>query len=62
MNMKYWLIFFVGIVFPNRRISEVAYDVGFQSLTQWTFKRVFDESPSDFRAKHATGWREEQAA
>ena len=39
---------------PNRRISEVAYDVGFQSLTQFnrTFKRVFGESPSDFRSRH----------
>ena len=37
---------------PNRRISEVAYDVGFQSLTQFnrTFKRVFGQSPSEFRA------------
>ncbi len=37
---------------PNRRISEVAYDVGFQSLTQFNriFKRVFGESPSHFRA------------
>jgi AraC-like DNA-binding protein len=28
---------------PNLRISEIAYDVGFQSLTQFnrTFKRVF---------------------
>ena len=36
---------------PNRRISEVAYDVGFQSLTQFNriFKRVFGESPSEFR-------------
>jgi AraC-like DNA-binding protein len=38
---------------PNRRISEVAYDVGFQSLTQFNrmFKRVFGQSPSDFRAR-----------
>ena len=37
---------------PNRRISEVAYDVGFQSLTQFNrmFKRVFGQSPTDFRA------------
>ena len=36
---------------PSRRISEVAYDVGFQSLTQFnrTFKRVFGQSPSEFR-------------
>jgi AraC-like DNA-binding protein len=38
---------------PNVRISEVAYDVGFQSLTQFnrTFKRVFGQSPSEFRAR-----------
>ena len=41
---------------PNRRISEVAYDVGFQSLTQFnrTFKRVFGQSPSEFRARLST--------
>ncbi len=38
---------------PNMRISEVAYEVGFQSLTQFnrTFKRVFGQSPSEFRAR-----------
>jgi AraC-like DNA-binding protein/ligand-binding sensor protein len=38
---------------PNRRISEVAYDIGFQSLTQFNrmFKRVFGQSPTEFRAK-----------
>ncbi|MDQ2919168.1 MAG: helix-turn-helix domain-containing protein [Verrucomicrobiota bacterium] len=42
---------------PNRRISEIAYDVGFQSLTQFNrmFKRVFGQSPSDFRAQHTAG-------
>jgi AraC-like DNA-binding protein/ligand-binding sensor protein len=37
---------------PGRRISEVAYDVGFQSLTQFNrmFKRVFGQSPTEFRA------------
>lgn len=41
---------------PNRRISEVAYDVGFQSLTQFNrmFKRVFGQSPTEFRA-HPNG-------
>lgn len=41
---------------PNRRISEVAYDVGFQSLTQFNrmFKRVFGQSPTEFR-KHLNG-------
>ena len=35
---------------PNLRVSEIAYDVGFQSLTQFnrTFKRVFGQSPSEF--------------
>lgn len=37
---------------PNRRISEIAYDVGFQSLTQFNrvFKRVFGQAPREFRA------------
>ncbi|MDQ3413654.1 MAG: helix-turn-helix domain-containing protein [Verrucomicrobiota bacterium] len=37
---------------PKMRISEVAYDAGFQSLTQFnrTFNRVFGQSPSEFRA------------
>ena len=37
---------------PSVRISEVAYEAGFQSLTQFnrTFKRVFGQSPSAFRA------------
>jgi AraC-like DNA-binding protein/ligand-binding sensor protein len=41
---------------PNRRISEVAYDVGFQSLTQFNrmFKRVFGQSPTEFRV-HLNG-------
>ena len=44
---------------PNRRISEVAYDVGFQSLTQFnrTFKRVFGQSPSEFRARLSSNKR-----
>jgi AraC-like DNA-binding protein/ligand-binding sensor protein len=42
---------------PSRRISEVAYDVGFQSLTQFnrTFKRVFGQSPTEFRAHLHSG-------
>src|SRR6266581_1184176 len=37
---------------PSLRISDIAYDVGFQSLTQFnrTFKRVFRQSPTEFRA------------
>ncbi len=43
----------VLLVNPNLRVSEIAYDVGFQSLTQFnrTFKRVFGQSPSEFRAR-----------
>ena len=49
---------------PNLRISEVAYDVGFQSLTQFnrTFKRVFGQSPSDFRARLSSRKRAGKAA
>jgi AraC-like DNA-binding protein/ligand-binding sensor protein len=49
---------------PNRRISEIAYDVGFQSLTQFnrTFKRVFGQSPSDFRARLSSTKRTGKAA
>lgn len=49
---------------PNRRISEVAYDVGFQSLTQFNraFKRVFGKSPSQFRAQLASGKNTSRAA
>lgn len=38
---------------PNLRISEIAYEVGFQSLSQFnrTFKQVVGESPRDQRAK-----------
>ena len=49
---------------PNRRISEVAYDVGFQSLTQFNrmFKRVFGQSPTEFRAHLNTQKRRAHAA
>jgi AraC-like DNA-binding protein len=49
---------------PNRRISEVAYDVGFQSLTQFNrmFKRVFGQSPTEFREHLATDKRATKAA
>jgi AraC-like DNA-binding protein len=42
---------------PNLRVSEIAYDVGFQSLTQFnrTFKRVFGQSPTEFRARVSSG-------
>ena len=49
---------------PNRRISEVAYDVGFQSLTQFNrmFKRVFGQSPTEFRGHIASGKGRPKAA
>lgn len=39
---------------PNRRVSEIAFDVGFQSLSQFNraFRRIAGESPRDYRAKH----------
>lgn len=41
------------LVNPNRRISEIAYDVGFQSITQFNraFQRIFGQSPSEYRAQ-----------
>jgi len=49
---------------PNRRVSEVAYDVGFQSLTQFNrmFKRVFGQSPTEFRGHLGTKKRRAKAA
>jgi AraC-like DNA-binding protein len=49
---------------PNRRISEIAYDVGFQSLTQFNrvFKRVFHQSPTEFRAHLSPGKRAGKAS
>jgi AraC-like DNA-binding protein/ligand-binding sensor protein len=36
---------------PNRRVSEVAYDVGFQSLTHFNrvFRKIVRQSPSSYR-------------
>jgi AraC-like DNA-binding protein/ligand-binding sensor protein len=44
---------------PDRRISEIAYEVGFQSLTQFNrvFKRVFGQSPTEFREHLGTNNR-----
>ena len=38
---------------PHRRVGEVAFEVGFQSLSQFnrTFKKVAGQSPRDYRAK-----------
>lgn len=40
---------------PNLRISEIAYEVGFQSLTHFNrvFKKVQGQSPSQYRARLA---------
>jgi AraC-like DNA-binding protein len=36
---------------PNLRISEIAFEVGFQSLTHFNrvFKRILGQSPTDYR-------------
>ena len=38
---------------PNRRVSEVAFEVGFQSLSQFNraFKKITGQSPREYRAK-----------
>jgi AraC-like DNA-binding protein len=38
---------------PNLRISEIAYEIGFQSLTHFNrvFKKVAGESPTEYRAR-----------
>lgn len=40
---------------PNLRVSEIAFDVGFQSLSQFNraFKRIAGQSPSEFRSELA---------
>jgi len=42
---------------PNLRISEIAFEVGFQSLTHFNrvFKRVLGQSPTDYRLQIAGG-------
>jgi len=38
---------------PNLRVSEIAFEVGFQSLTHFNrvFKKILGQSPSDYRAQ-----------
>lgn len=38
---------------PNLRVSEIAYEVGFQSLTHFNrvFKRILGQSPTDYRSQ-----------
>jgi AraC-like DNA-binding protein len=40
---------------PNLRVSEIAYEVGFQSLTHFNrvFKRILGRSPTEFRERLA---------
>lgn len=42
---------------PAARITEVAYDVGFQSLSHFnrSFRRIADESPTEFRSRMKSG-------
>ena len=41
---------------PSARITEVAYDVGFQSLSHFnrSFRRIVSESPTEYRARLRT--------
>jgi len=41
---------------PNLRVSEIAYEVGFQSLTHFNrmFKRVLGSSPTDYRLQFSS--------
>ena len=38
---------------PNLRVSEIAFEVGFQSLTHFNrvFKKVLGQTPTDYRAQ-----------
>ena len=42
---------------PNLRISEIAYEVGFQSLTHFNrvFKKIMGQSPTEYRQKLSSG-------
>jgi AraC-like DNA-binding protein/ligand-binding sensor protein len=42
---------------PNLRVSEIAYEVGFQSLTHFNrvFKKVIGQSPTEYRSQLAHG-------
>ena len=43
---------------PNFRVNEIAYEVGFQSLTHFNrvFKRIQGRSPTEYRAQLAQSW------
>jgi AraC-like DNA-binding protein len=38
---------------PNLRVSEIAYEVGFQSLTHFNrvFKKILGQAPTEYRAQ-----------
>ena len=42
---------------PNLRVSEIAYEVGFQSLTHFNrvFRRIVGRTPTEFRGRNVTG-------
>ena len=42
---------------PNARVSEVAYEVGFQSLTHFNrvFRKIVGESPTEYRHRLPRG-------
>lgn len=44
---------------PNLRVSEIAYEVGFQSLTHFNrmFRKLAGQSPTHYRAALAAGTR-----
>ena len=44
----------------NLRVSEIAYEVGFQSLTHFNrvFKRIMGQSPTDYRGQLSPGLRD----
>ncbi|MEK7706711.1 MAG: AraC family transcriptional regulator, partial [Verrucomicrobiota bacterium] len=41
---------------PNLRVSEIAFEVGFQSLTHFNrvFKKIIGQSPTEYRAQLAS--------
>jgi len=43
---------------PHLRVSEIAFEAGFQSLTHFNrvFKRILGRSPTDYRAQLAQSW------
>lgn len=45
------------LINPNLRVSEIAFEIGFQSLTHFNrvFKRILGRSPTDYRKQLARG-------